>query len=481
MPAPARPKTTVWCPADLVSTPEDPLDRGLLRVREPGIILLGAPLGSPQFVREALKQKVEKVREITSLLPGIEDPHTEFVLLRSCLALPKLMFSLRTVDTTDHQEPLEEYDRVTREALTRIMGSPLQDLQWSQATLPTSMGGLGLRSAVEHAPGAYAASYTSSQPLLKALLALPEETPSLPLPPTTLNLFSELLGEEATTESLEGFNQKFLSLQADLMAAARLAEATARLDSVREQARLASLSLPYAGTWLNVVPSPALGLHLRGPEFITALKYRLGADIYRTAGPCPACGAHSDKLGDHALCCGSAGERLSRHNALRDALYSTAVSASLGPSREGRFLLPDDDRRPADVMIPHWTGGLDTAWDVTVIHPLQAATVAGAATSPGHALEVAVSRKNRGALEDCRRQGIKFIPLAVESLGGWHELAVAEIRKLAAALARQTGQEEKECRSQLFQRLSTLLVRGNCALFVNRVPDNTAADIDGQE
>ena len=72
MPAPARPKTSVWCPTDLVSMPEDPLDRGLLRFREPGIILLGAPLGSPQFIREALEQKMEKVREITSLLPFID-------------------------------------------------------------------------------------------------------------------------------------------------------------------------------------------------------------------------------------------------------------------------------------------------------------------------------------------------------------------------------------------------------------------------
>ena len=88
-----------------------------------------------------------------------------------------------------------------------------------------------------------------------------------------------MLGEEATTESLEGFAQKFLSLQVDLSTAARLADATARLNCVRKQARLASLGLPYAGTWLNVVPSPALGLHLWGPEFTMAFKYRLGADI----------------------------------------------------------------------------------------------------------------------------------------------------------------------------------------------------------
>ena len=179
------------------------------------------------------------MREITQLLPYIEDPHIEFVLLRSCLALPKLMFSLRTVDTTNHQAPLQQYDRITREALTRIMGSPLQDLQWSQATLPTSMGGLGLRSAVEHASGAFAASYSSSQPLLKALLALPEETPTQPLPHTTLSLFSELLGEETTTESLEGMRHKFLSLQADLAAAGSLADTIGTQGSLREKARLA--------------------------------------------------------------------------------------------------------------------------------------------------------------------------------------------------------------------------------------------------
>ena len=61
-----------------------------------------------------------------------------------------------------------------------------------------------------------------------------------------------------------------------------------------------------------------------------------------------------------------------------------------------------------------------------------------------------------------------------------NELAVGEIRKLAAALARRSGKEEKEARSHLFQKLSILLVRGNAALFVNRIPDNVESHIDGQ-
>ena len=86
------------------------------------------------------------------------------------------------------------------------------------------------------------------------------------------------------------------------------------------------------------------------------------------------------------------------------------MRAGLGPTREGRFLLPGDDRRPADVLLPQWDAGRDGALDVTVIHPFQAATVAQAALEPGHALQFAHDRKVRGAAEDCQRQGI-FFPL----------------------------------------------------------------------
>ena len=115
-----------------------------------------------------------------------------------------------------------------------------------------------------------------------------------------------------------------------------LSNLTREHGSVREVARLASVGFPHAGDWLNVVPCPALGLHLRSQEFIAAItKYRLGAKIYPTAGQCPASGNHSDCLRDRAMCCSSNGERISRQNVLRDALYTAAQSAALGSSKEG--------------------------------------------------------------------------------------------------------------------------------------------------
>ena len=52
-----------------------------------------------------------------------------------------------------------------------------------------------------------------------------------------------------------------------------------------------------------------------------------------------------------------------------------ASSAVLNPVKEGRFLLPGNDRRPADVLLPNWAAGCDAALDVTVVNPLQQATV----------------------------------------------------------------------------------------------------------
>ena len=51
------------------------------------------------------------------------------------------------------------------------------------------------------------------------------------------------------------------------------------------------------------MPTPSLGLH-RPSEFIVSVKYRLGCDIFPSAGKCTACPHQSDRRGDHAISCG---------------------------------------------------------------------------------------------------------------------------------------------------------------------------------
>ena len=103
-------------------------------------------------------------------------------------------------------------------------------------------------------------------------------------------------------------------------------------------------------------------------------------------GPCGACGQHiSYKYGDHMVGCASLGERIARHNHIRDALFSTAKSANSGPLREERALIPGGDR-PADILLPNHAGGRDEAVDVCIVSTLQTQLIDCAAVEPGFAL-----------------------------------------------------------------------------------------------
>ena len=143
-----------------------------------------------------------------------------------------------------------------------------------------------------------------------------------------------------------------------------------------------------------------------------------------------------------------------------DAIFDTAASAGLAPLKEERALLPGNNRRPADILLRHWCGGKDAALDVTITHPLKSDTRAGAALTPGHAASVTFENKMRGAAELCRAEGLAFVPIVAESLGGFHPVAIEQLKRIASALARHTAQEESEAIHHLLSRCSLLLQRG---------------------
>ena len=158
-------KCVVFCPGhDMLDL--DPLGKGIERA-EAGIKLLGAPIGNDGFVETILRKRLTSVQELLGELHQLEDPHIELTLLRNCFALPKFSFALRTVDTSNHRGVLEDFDSSVKEALEAIIGVPLPPLQYDQAVLPVSMGGLGLRQAQRHGAAAYLASVGDTAALVQ--------------------------------------------------------------------------------------------------------------------------------------------------------------------------------------------------------------------------------------------------------------------------------------------------------------------------
>ena len=60
-----------------------------------GFTLLGCPIGPSSFCDFTFSKRVEKVKESLARLLELQDSQMETALLRSCLALPKVSFSLR--------------------------------------------------------------------------------------------------------------------------------------------------------------------------------------------------------------------------------------------------------------------------------------------------------------------------------------------------------------------------------------------------
>ena len=242
--------------------------------------------------------------------------------------------------------------------------------------------------------------------------------------------------------------------------------------SVRARALANSTSLPHAGDWLNGVPSAALGLRLQDKEFRPCLWYWLGIPLHSTPYSCPECHSTVDEFGDHQVGCGGNGDRIARHNAIRDVLFVALQSAALAPSREASGVVPDSLSRPADILLPTWRHGRPAALDVHVISPLQQLTLHEAASTPGHALEVGVQRKLSAHLSACRGAGVDFPPIVAETLGGLGQDTIHLVRSLGDLIAQRVVShlDSYDPTSHLFYRLAIALWRGNACLWVHRHP-----------
>ena len=187
------------------------------------------------------------------------------------------------------------------------------------------------------------------------------------------------------------------------------------------RARLLSVAAPHSSSWLSVVPSTSLGLHLESNEYQMAIKWWLGLD---TSGrsTCPFCPDTAlDPLGHHAVTCRHGGDVVIRHNHLRDEIFNFCRRAHLSVSVErGHGLTRDlNNTRPADILIAGWERGKPIALDITVTSPLCPAILGESCHQAGASTLAAEARKLHSNGPKCQELGWSCIPLAVETYGNW--------------------------------------------------------------
>ena len=87
-----------------------------------------------------------------------------------------------------------------------------------------------------------------------------------------------------------------------------------------------------------------------------------------------------------------------------------------------------------------------------------------------HAFSVGEERKHSAHTDTCREVGGFFVPLLVETIGGWSEKASNTITSIGRFIDQCLGSNSEETMRHLFQRLLISLWKGNSAMWLARSP-----------
>jgi len=465
-------------------------------IRDGNFELLGGPVGSQEFCNTHTQARVTKALRLLEGLGELPDPQVALQLLRHCAAFNKMVYSIRVVPPSSHSEALQAFDANVRASFEQFACLHLDDEQWAQATLGTSSGGLGLRSLARHSHAAFLASRTGGLELCKKLdpnhsLHSGGEQAQSP-EQAARDAYNRSVNDDDQLPpgNLEGLSQKAMSAAIDKRTGMQLAANACQ----SRRAHLKLLGVEGAGIHLQAAPSKAAKLDNEPALFVGMLRRWLRMRFAEQDMECPCCDGVLDAYGDHALVCCGGGDRTRRHNLLRNIAFHAAEAASLRPEMERPGLLPQrplmgpscedgapvevgdgtaGSRRPADVYIPRWRYGPPAAWDFAVTSGLRLDLQIDAATSPGSVTTRYEDFKcgYRDTRSECSAQGVSFIPMVVEAVGGgWGKMARCVWSELAKSSCLATGELEstRSCAIMLQQRLAMTLHRENARACLKR-------------
>ncbi len=376
--------------------------------------LLGAPIHT-SGVDSAL---MAKCSQLESVLPRLMKmaAHEAFFLLRSCFAVPRLLYLLRTAPCSSSPGTIR-LDDIIKGALTSICNIKLDADSWAQASLPVRWGGIGVRSTVDLAPSAFLSSLHASSPSIQVLL--PSWT-TQDADPSLLEALTHWSARGGTSAPV-GPDRLVQRKWDDGVCSAKADSLLQRADKVNRARLLASVA-PGSGSWLSALPSANLGLRLGNQELRIAVGLRVGAPLVRPHR-C-VCGAEVTQDGHHGLACRRSAGRHQRHALANDvivrAIRSVDVHAELEPSR----LLRSDGKRPDGATLDPWKHGQYLVWDFTCPDTLAPSHLNQSSLATGSAASAAESRKRSKYAELSSSGNYRFAPIAIETLGAWGPCAL---------------------------------------------------------
>ena len=236
--------------------------------------------------------------------------------------MPNLQYILRTSPCASNPL-LSAFDNVLRRGLSKILNIDLNDSQWTQASLPVQMGGLGVRSACMLAPSAFLASAATTLSLQNAILPETLRDTEDTMVAFTLEIWKTLT---PNAEPIDGIRHIQRAWDTPVAQSAYTHLQT-RCDTPADTARLKAIAEPHAGDWLIAPPTTAIGLRMSDEAIRIAVGFRLGC-ITCKQHKC-ICGVMVNARGLHGLSCWKSGPRHTRHFQLNYLIWRAVKRAQI--------------------------------------------------------------------------------------------------------------------------------------------------------
>ena len=143
-----------------------------LPTREQNIRILGTPLGQADFVAAQLQERLQDHQLLLDRIPEVPDLQSAWALLLHC-ASARANYFLRVVRPELVSEVAEGHDEGLWRCLCRMLWTDFgNEHSHEVASMPLSLGGLGLRSATRTRQAAYGASWADCLVAERILVAL---------------------------------------------------------------------------------------------------------------------------------------------------------------------------------------------------------------------------------------------------------------------------------------------------------------------